>query len=665
MSKLNRREFLRVSALAAAGTALVACAKTEAPATTEPQATPAGKGAEATATPVPQVEAAPESPMLADMVAAGTIPPLDERLPQEAMAIEAGTLIPTDTVDWQPGKFGGTMRFCTARTDVAAELYDANCEQPLIAPGKLTAASPAEVVPSLFKGFEISDDQTSITWYMRKGVRWSDGEPCTTEDVQFYIEDVAFNTDITPTTSRSFKSENKASGDLMTLEIVDDYTFKTTFTLPSLHLISNYSGYSSDWQAIMRPAHYMRQFHKDYADADEFKALLDAAQLPEAEWGNYYLQRDEGRLTWTNVTSQDPDYPRVAPWVLENVGTGVVTWTRNPYYYKVDSAGQQLPYIDKERVEIVANSEAVTMKILAGEVDWAREYASMVNYPLYKENEAKGGFQVNITAMHVAPLQFRFNFTNPDENWQAVVRDVRFRKALNMAIDHQNVVDQIYQGFGTPPTEITGLSYDPDGARALLDEMGMDQLDGDGFRIGPDGNTFIFPLEVPQGFTPELDALCELLVEYFQDVGVKTDFRNIEATLYGTRHTNNDTFVYLGWAHTSFWRNAPRSSDFNQDRSRLWQLWHDTQGAEGEEPEEWAKRLWEIADATDTFLLTEDEVAALHQELWDILKEQVPMIMPCDNAVYPLLGSTKLGNVPNKGWAIVASFTQEQFYFNE
>jgi peptide/nickel transport system substrate-binding protein len=170
MSKLNRRDFLRISALAAAGTVVVACAKTEAPATTEPQATPAGKGAGATATPVPQVEAAPESPMLADMVAAGSIPPLDERLPQEAMAIEAGTLIPADMLDWAPGKFGGTMRFCTARTDVAAELYDANCEQPLIAPGKLTAASPAEVVPSLFKGFEISDDQTSITWYMRKGV---------------------------------------------------------------------------------------------------------------------------------------------------------------------------------------------------------------------------------------------------------------------------------------------------------------------------------------------------------------------------------------------------------------------------------------------------------------------------------------------------------------
>jgi peptide/nickel transport system substrate-binding protein len=655
MSALSRRDFLRLSALAAAGTVVVACAKTEAP--VEPE--------EKGVAPPAAGEAAPEAPMLSDMVASGSLPALEERLPQDIMVIDAGTLIPADMVDWQPGKYGGTMRFCTARTDVCAELYDANAEQMLIAPGKLTAASPAEVVPSLLKGFEVSDDQKSITWYMRKGLRWSDGEPCTTDDVKFYFEDVAFNAEISPTPSRDFKSERKATGDLMTLEVVDDYTFKTVFSLPGLHLLSNWSGYSSNWHSFMRPAHYMKQFHKDYADPAEYKTLLDAAQLPESEWYNYYNQRDEGRLTWVNVTSKDPNYPRVSAWVLDNVGTGVITWTRNPYYFKVDSAGQQLPYIDKDRAEIVANSEAVTMKILAGEVDWGREYASMVNYPLYKENEAKGGFQVNITQMHVAPLQFRFNFTNPDQNWQKVVRDVRFRKAMNMAIDHQKVVDAIYQGFGTPPTEITGCPFDPEGAAALLDEMGMDQKDADGFRIGPDGKTFIFPLEVPQGYTPELDALCELLVEYFQDVGVKTDFKNVEATLYGTRHTNNDTFVFLGWAHTSFWRNAPRTSDFLQDRSRLWQLWHDTQGTDGEAPEEWANRLWEIADAADTFLLSKDEVAALHEELWQILKEQVPMIMPIDNAVYPLLGSTKLGNVPTTGWAIVASFTQEQFYFKE
>jgi peptide/nickel transport system substrate-binding protein len=667
MNEISRREFLRISTLAAAGVAVVACAKPAEPTAPPAEEKPKEKTEEKAApTPVPETEAESlEAPMLAEKVTAGSLPPLEERVPADPMTISAGTLMPTDMVDWAPGTFGGTMRFCTARTDVCAELYDANCEQPLQTPGKLIAGSADEVKPCLFKAFEISDDQTSITWYMRKGLKWSDGEPCTTEDVRFQFEDVAFNEVISPTISRDYRSRRLATGEVMDFEVVDDYTFTTTFAEPGLHLISLRSGYSANWHTFMRPFHYMKQFHKDYADPTEFKAMLDEAQLPEAEWNNFYNQKDDGTKTWVNITSQDTEYPRVSAWVLENVGTGVTTWTRNPFYFKVDDTGQQLPYIDQERIEFVSNSEAVTMKILAGEVDWAREYASMVNYPLYKENEAKGGFQVNITQMHVAPLQVAINYTNPDENWRNTVGDVRFRKAINMAIDHQKIVDTVYQGFGTPPTEVLGIEYDPDGANALLDEMGMDQRDADGWRIGLDGNTFVFPLEARQGYTPEQDAVCELLVEYWQDVGIKTDFKNIEATLYNTRSTNNDLFVDIHWAHTSFWRNAPRNSDFLPAEARLWDQWHATQGEEGEEPPDWAKELWEIADAADTFLLSEDEISEKGDRMFEILREQVTTIIPIDNAVYPLIGSTKLGNVPHTGWAIVASFNQEQFYFSE
>lgn len=659
MSQLSRREFLRLSALAAAGMAVVACAKTQAPtAVVETKAT------QAPATPKPEEKAAaPEAPMLTELVSAGKLPALEERLPQEVMVIDAGTLIPADMVEWEVGKFGGTMRLCTARTDVCAEMYDANAEPMMIAPGKLTAASPEEIKPNLFKGFEVSDDQKTITWYMRKGLKWSDGEPCTSDDVKFWYEDVLLNTEITPTPGSGYKSRSQPAGELMKLEVVDDYTFKCIFAEPGLHMLRNFSGYSANWNSIMRPAHYMKQFHKNYANAEELKKLLDEAKLPESEWFRYYGQREEGNLGWTNVKSLDPLYPHLSPWFVENLSASMATWTRNPYYYKVDTAGQQLPYIDKERAEIVTNTEAVTMKILAGEVDWGREYASMVNYPLYKENEAKGGFQVNITQMHVAPLQIAFNFTNPDDNYRTVIRDVRFRKAMNMAIDHQKVVDTIYQGFGTPPTEITGCPYDPEGAMKLLDEMGMDKKDADGNRLGPDGKTFVFPLEVQKGYTPEQTPLCELLVEYWADIGIKTDFKEVEATLYGTRNTNNDLFVGVGWAHTSFWRTAPTGSDYTPGWTRLWSLWYSTQGKEGEEPEPWARRLWEITDQANSFLLDANGVKQISDEMFAILKEQVPFIMPIDNAVYPLLGSTKLGNVPNKGWAIVASFTQEEFFF--
>ena len=164
MTQVSRREFLRLSALAAAGVAAVACAKTEAPVSEEPKveekATTAPKAVEPTKEPVSENE----SPMLVEMVGAGTLPALEERLPQDPMIIGPGVLIPKEFLDnWESGTFGGTMRFCTATTHVAAELYDANAEQPLIAPGRLTAASPDVVKPSLLTGFEVGDEQKSIT----------------------------------------------------------------------------------------------------------------------------------------------------------------------------------------------------------------------------------------------------------------------------------------------------------------------------------------------------------------------------------------------------------------------------------------------------------------------------------------------------------------------
>jgi peptide/nickel transport system substrate-binding protein len=671
LTNVSRREFLRLSALAAAGIAAVACAGTPAPtATTEPEtkpqeqaATATPQAAAATATPKPAEPTTNEPPALADMVQAGQIPPLNERLPEDVMVVGSGVLIPADFMNWEVGTYGGTMRYCTARTDVCAELWDASAEPPLITPGKLVAASLGDITPNLIKSFELGADQQSITFHMRKGAKWSDGEPCTTGDVQFWYNDVLLNEEITPTPSKVYKAGGLADGNMMQLEVIDDYTFKVSFDAPGMALMSNISSYSNNFHALMRPAHYMKQFHKNYANAEDLKKELDEAKLPEAEWFRLFTQKDESTLTWVLLQALDTGYPRLNPWLLDNLGSGVSTWARNPYYWKADTAGNQLPYIDQIRIEMVSNSETVTMKILAGEVDWAREYATMMNYPLYKENEAKAGLRVQIWDTFVAPLQIRFNFTYPDETWQKTVRDVRFRKALNMAIDHQKVVDSVYQGFGTPPTEITGLSYDPEGAKKLLDEMGMDQMDADGYRIGLDGKTFVFPLEVQKGYTPEQDAICELLVEYWKDIGIKTDFKNVEATLYTTRNTNNDLLISMQWAHTGFWRDAPRTSDYQPGTARLWQLWNDTQGQEGEEPEPWAKRLYEIGNIADSMVLSDADTQAIHNEMWQILKEQVPFVMPIDHAVLPMLGSAKLANVPNKGWGTIASFTQEDFFF--
>jgi ABC-type transport system substrate-binding protein len=119
----------------------------------------------------------------------------------------------------------------------------------------------------------------------------------------------------------------------------------------------------------------------------------------------------------------------------------------------------------------------------------------------------------------------------------------------------------------------------------------------------------------------------------------------------------------MGWAHTGFWRSSPTSSDFLPDASQLWNVWHDTNGAEGEEPEPWAKRLYEIADLADSYRMSEERVTELHNEMFEILKEQVPTVMPVDETVQLLLMADNLSNVPPEGYVTLSSMVQEQWYY--
>jgi len=604
-----------------------------------------------------------EAPMLAELVKAGKLPPVEERLPEEPLVVGPGTLIPREHVDLKIGQYGGTMRYATARTDVCAELYDAVCEPPLMTPGKLRAGKGiTDIKPNLFKKFEVSKDQKSITFYLRKGMKWSDGTPVTTEDVRFCYEDIYLNKDLTPVFPRILRSANRLDGEPGKLEIIDKYTFRLSFKDPGLAVLNWISQYGTNWNSLLRPAHYLKQFHPKYTPWEKLDPLLKQENLTRQEWWKLFQTKDEGTLGWGMVKAVNPDYPTLSPWMLEKRTPTVITWVRNPYYWKVDRAGNQLPYIDRLRIEIVSNAEAVLMKILSGEVDWAREYASMANLPLYKENEEKGGYRIVFLPMHVAPVQIAFNFTNPDPVWRQVVIDVRFRKALNIAINHDHILKTIYKGFGKVPTIIPS-EYNPQEASRLLDEMGLNKRDSEGWRLGPDGKRFIIPLEVPAGFTPEQDALCELLVEYWQAVGLKTNFKSIDATLYWTRRDANQAYTILQWAHTGFWRDTPMPSDFLPTNSRLWLIWHDSLGKEGEEPPQWAKRLWELSDRAATLLPSASEMKKISNEIFKILYENVPFILPIDYGVYPLIGSKRLGNVPKDGYAILASFTQEQFFF--
>ncbi len=345
-----------------------------------------------------------------------------------------------------------------------------------------------------------------------------------------------------------------------------------------------------------------------------------------------------------------------------------LTFERNPYYFKVDTEGKQLPYIDKIMTVLVENAEAVTLKILTGEVDFMRETTALAKLPLYKENEEKAGFRVVLLDMHVDPTGLIINRTFNDENWRKVVRDPRFLQAVSMAINRQEILESIYYGFGTMPLKTVGEAnseYNPEKANALLNEMGLDKRDADGFRLGPDGNTFTILFE-HGAHAPDIPLVAELVAEHLKDVGLKVLVKQIDPQLWTQRANANELQATMIWTDDQGWDDRwTRLALCQGGGSRLWCLWDETGGQQGEEPLEWAKRGLELnAQRWAAVSGSEEYNKIVEQELaWH--RENLPIITMVENVKYAMIASRKLGNIPSSGYAIAANFSGEQFFFKQ
>lgn len=645
-----------------------ACAPAAAP---TPTAAPT-EAAPAEATPTPAPAAAPaapptkyqEAPMLAELVKAGKLPPVDERLPEEPFVVGPGVLITEqDLPDWTPGRYGGTLRGAHFRVNWDPDVFVMMNEPLLIAPGIGVQGIRGNIV----KDFEVSEDNTVFTFHLRKGLKWSDGQPVTTEDVRFTYEDVLLNTDITPVFPARMRTGGSTTGDPMKLEILDDYTFRITFSAPyggflRQLTIEKWVGYSE----LLRPAHYLKQFHPKYTPMEQLKPLLQEQNLGEDQWVQLFNLKD--CINWELTNRQCIGFPVLTPWMIVEGPENALTFERNPYYFKVDTEGKQLPYIDKIVTALVENAEAVTLKILTGEVDFMRETTALAKLPLYKENEEKAGFRVVLLDMHVDPTGLIINRTYNDPTWRAVVNDVRFLQAVSMAINRQEIIDSVYYGFASLPLKTVGeelSQHNLDRANALLDEMGLDKRDADGFRLGPDGKTFTILLE-HAAHAPDIPLVAELVAEHLKDVGLKVLVKQIDPQLWGQRANANELQATMIWTDDQGWDDRwTRLALCQGGGSRLWCLWDETAGQQGEEPPEWAKKGLELnAQRWATIPGSEEYNQIVEQELaWH--RENLPIITIVENVKYAMIASRKLGNIPSSGYAIAANFSGEQFFFKE
>lgn len=600
------------------------------------------------------------SPYLDARVSAGDLAPVADRLPNEPFIVGPGVIVPADELtNWEPGRYGGTMNFAHPGPGWNPDVFIMLNENVLASPG----IGIDNIQGNVVKDYEVSDDNKVFTFHMREGLKWSDGMPVTTEDVRFTIEDIYLNEEITANYPTKFRAAGHPDGAPMTVDYIDDFTFRLSFEASYGGLLRELS--IKGWQGyteLIRPAHHLKQFHPDYTPLEELAPMIEEQNLEVDEWPQFFNQKD--CTNWELTRTFCANYPVLYPWVNVTEADEVMKFERNPFYFKVDVTGQQLPYIDEVISILVGDTEAVNLKVLGGEIDMVREDTALLRLPLYKEAEENGLIQVVLLDNHVDPTALFLNFNYDDPVWQEVVGNVEFRKALNLAINRGEIIDSIYFTLAEPPQLIPG-DYNIEEANRILDEIGMDQRDDDGFRLGPDGNVFEIPIEYAD-HAPDIGPVAELLVEHFKEVGIMSTSKLIDSSLLGQRVNANEIRASIIWSVQPMWPNATWTDFVPNNRwGPLWRTWYNSGGEDGVEPPDAVKRLYELHEGRIAAIPASEEDLSFRDEIYQIHHDNIFVFNIAEKVKYALVTNAKMRNVQTAGQAIGGNNSGEQMFYAE
>ncbi len=587
-----------------------------------------------------------ESPMLTERVESGDLPPLEERLPEVPRVTEMGSA---------EAVYGGEMQL--AFQGVSSSEYGwMNSARVLNQEGIGTM----EEMPyaNVVESYDTNEDYTQFTFHMRKGMRWSDGEPLTTEDVRFWWEDVTNNTAITPTVDAMWS----VNGELMELEIIDEYTFQCNFSESYLLFPWNISLAWRSNPIFFLPAHYLKQFHVDYAEPEAYAAALEEAGYAKDDWGQYFTAYGWGPNGPNELTTAMLGCPVLTPFVItEHPSPTVWIAERNPYYFEVDELGRQLPYIDSIRLEQVAETSMLTMKAMAGEVDYLREAVSTQDIPVLMENEDTGGYRTLPLLSHDA-VYFNLNFGyDADEGWREIVNNRDFRQALNYAINRQEILSNIYLDQGELAYHVPS-EYDLEKANELLDGIGMDQRDEEGFRTRPDGSKFQIDFEYARLGT-EFADLVEIFRQNWAEIGIRVIPKEIDRSLATQKYNANEIQTRMLWCDMEVCEGNPVMWDWSIPirSSSKYLTYYNTSGQSGDAPE---GDLLEIFQATFELknASTMEELEEKWNEVKQLLYDSCIWFIPVENVRKPVVYSDRIANVTEEGYMIVSNMNLTYAY---
>ncbi len=474
------------------------------------------------------------------------------------------------------------------------------------------------------------------------------------------------NTQVTPALPSQFRDAARPNGDPMTLEIVDDYNFTVTFKKPTGRFL-NEIGMGNLWDPyneLIRPKHYLTQFHTNYTKLEDLKPLLEKEGLTEGEWHRLFNARG-GNWWGGGCEHEAEELPVLRGWIILKSPEEQIIMERNPYYHKVDIEGKQLPYITRIEAKVVSTPENIPAAIVSGEINYCREILRHTDVALYKANE-KDVYRVNLNMVyHNAPVAFMLNYCNPDKAWQKVVLDVRFRQAINAAILNQEIINALYLGIGRHDPWFPAVD-DPAVANKLLDEMGMDKRDAEGFRLDPDGNRFEILFEIATN--PLFIQPAEMIAQHLNAVGLRTTLKQLEEALWGERRDANQLYASVDWCDACNWPYIhwwDRMPDTRIRWGRCWEDWMRTDGKEGTEPPDWIKELYEIDSELQAVNPNTSAAEAAYKRFAEWEMKYIPIFPVARDVVDPCIVPPNLGNVPKSGRSSAMMFAQEQLFFKQ
>jgi peptide/nickel transport system substrate-binding protein len=584
-----------------------------------------------------------DPPVLAERVAKGELPPAQERLPKvPALAAMAW---PGQSI----GKHGGqiTLVMASAKDTRLMVVYSY---------ARLVAYDPNfELTPDILESYDVEDGRV-FTFHLRPGHKWSDGQPFTTEDFRYYWDDLANNPDLSPSGP---PVQLMVDGELPKVEIIDETTIRYSWSKPNPQFLPALAAPSPLY--IFRPSQYLKQFHGAYADPQELNKKIE--KFGQHNWAALHNRLDN------MYRNDNPDLPTLEPWVLATKPPSErYVFKRNPYYYRIDAQGQQLPYLDSVAMQI-ADSKLIPAKVAAGDADLAARYLRFDNFTLLKESEARGEYKVVLwdTAWG-SQVTLYPNLNSADPEWRKLLRDVRFRRALSLAIDRSEINDVIYLGLATEgsntvlaqsplfdePYLAAWAEFDIDKANELLDEIGLTDRDDDGLRLLPDGRPLVIVVETT-GQSPEEGDVIELIAPTWKEIGIKLLAKASERDTMRNCVFAGDCILSvwtglengLPTADMMPWEVAPTTQQ--QLQWPMWGQYVETKGEAGEpvdipEAQKLVELLKQWTAATDTA-----NREAIWREMLSIFTDQVYTIGTVSGVPQPIAVSNRLHNVPEQG----------------